>query len=94
MPYVLVAYDISDDRRRFEACEKLKSMGFQRVQRSLYIARGGSSLAKDAARALQRIIDPARDSVVVMVVPGEIVEKAVVLGVGGVKTDERGYAVV
>jgi CRISPR-associated protein Cas2 len=74
--YVIVAYDISDNSRRFEASERLKGMGFTRLQRSLYVARGGASLAKEVYRALLRIIDKSRDSLFVAVIPSESFEKA------------------
>ncbi|MGC8608184.1 MAG: CRISPR-associated endonuclease Cas2, partial [Vulcanisaeta sp.] len=61
--YVIVSYDISDDKRRFEIMSRLKAMGYVRVQRSLYMARGGSTLAKDTARALMRLMG-REDSVV------------------------------
>ena len=80
MPYVLAFYDISDDSRRARAAERLLALGFSRVQRSVYIARGGRGLARDAMRALAPLIDPGRDSLVVMVVPGESVSSALRLG--------------
>ncbi|ADM27737.1 CRISPR-associated protein Cas2 [Ignisphaera aggregans DSM 17230] len=94
MPYIVVAYDISDDRKRLEVCEKLKSMGFTRIQRSLYIARGGSSKAKDVARALQRYIDRSTDSVLVMVIPREVLEKTITIGVNRVEINEQSYGVI
>jgi CRISPR-associated protein Cas2 len=87
--YVLVAYDISDNRRRFEAAERLKGMGFVRLQKSLYIARGGSALAKDAYRALLRIIDRSTDSVFIVVIPGESFEKALTYGLQSSVGEER-----
>lgn len=80
MSYIIAFYDISDNSRRFIAAEKLRGLGFQRVQRSVYIARGGSSLAKEAFRALMRIVDRATDSVIVVVVPREYIEKALAFG--------------
>jgi CRISPR-associated protein Cas2 len=74
--YVIVAYDISDDRKRLEASERLKGLGFTRVQKSLYVARGGYTLAKEAFRALLRVVDSSRDSLFVIVVPRESFEKA------------------
>jgi CRISPR-associated protein Cas2 len=87
--YVLVAYDISDNQRRLEAAERLKGMGFVRLQRSLYIARGGAALAKDAYRALMRVIDRSTDSVFVAVVPGESFEKALTHGLHSSVGEEK-----
>ena len=39
MTRVLVAYDISDDRKRLRVAEWLLAKGFSRIQRSLYVAR-------------------------------------------------------
>ncbi|ADN51072.1 CRISPR-associated endonuclease Cas2 [Vulcanisaeta distributa] len=77
--YVLVSYDISDDRRRLEIMNKLKSMGYVRVQRSLYIARGGNALAKDTARALTRLMN-REDSVVILIIDGQTLNNAIKLG--------------
>ena len=79
MPYVLAAYDISDDGKRAAAAARLTSLGFVRIQKSVYIARGGGSLAKDAWRAVAPLLDPG-DRLLVMVVPGESLEKALVKG--------------
>jgi CRISPR-associated protein Cas2 len=87
--YVLVAYDISDNQRRLEAAERLKGMGFVRLQKSLYIARGGAALAKDAYRALMRVIDRSTDSVFVAVVPGESFEKALIHGLQSSVGEEK-----
>ena len=94
MPYVIVVYDISSDKVRIAVCDKLKSMGFSMLQRSVYITRGGFSNAKDVARAIQRYIDASRDSVLVVVVSREVLERAIVIGVNRLIIDERGYAVI
>jgi CRISPR-associated protein Cas2 len=77
--FVIVSYDITDDRRRIEIMNRLKSMGFVRVQRSLYVARGGSALAKDAARAISRLMS-REDSVVILVVDNQTLSGAIKLG--------------
>jgi CRISPR-associated protein Cas2 len=77
--FVIVSYDITDDRRRIEIMNRLKSMGFVRVQRSLYVARGGSALAKDAARAISRLMG-REDSVVILVVDNQTLSSAIKLG--------------
>uniref|UniRef100_A0A7C4BBQ2 CRISPR-associated endoribonuclease Cas2 n=1 Tax=Ignisphaera aggregans TaxID=334771 RepID=A0A7C4BBQ2_9CREN len=87
--YVIVAYDISDNGRRSEAAERLKGLGFARIQRSLYIARGGAALAKDAYRALLRVIDRSTDSVFVAVIPSESFEKALTCGLQSNIGEER-----
>ncbi|GAB6946849.1 hypothetical protein JCM16161A_09790 [Vulcanisaeta sp. JCM 16161] len=77
--YVVVSYDISSDRRRLEIMNKLKAMGYIRVQRSLYIARGGSALAKDTARALTRLMG-REDSVIILIIDGQTLNNAIKLG--------------
>lgn len=77
--FVIVSYDITDDRRRIEIMNRLKSMGFVRVQRSLYVARGGSALAKDTARAISRLMGK-EDSVVILVVDNQTLSNAIKLG--------------
>ncbi|BDR92493.1 CRISPR-associated endonuclease Cas2 [Vulcanisaeta souniana] len=77
--YVLISYDISNNRRRLEIMNKLKAMGYVRVQRSLYIARGGNALAKDTARALTRLMD-REDSVVILIIDGQTLNNAIKLG--------------
>jgi CRISPR-associated protein Cas2 len=94
MPFVLVAYDISDDGRRASVCDRLKSKGFTMLQKSVYLARGGSALAKDVARALNGLLDPLRDSVAILVIPRDVLERAIILGVNRVRIDERGYTVI
>ncbi len=77
--FVVVSYDITDDKRRLEVMNRLKSMGFVRVQRSMYIARGGGALAKDVARAVVRLMD-REDSVVILIIDNQTLNNAIRLG--------------
>ncbi|WP_054853636.1 CRISPR-associated endonuclease Cas2 [Vulcanisaeta distributa] len=77
--YVIVSYDVSNDKRRLEIMNKLKAMGYIRAQRSLYIARGGSALAKDTARALTRLMDK-EDSVIILIIDTQTLNNAIKLG--------------
>ena len=77
--FVVVSYDITDDKRRLEVMNRLKSMGFVRVQRSMYIARGGGALAKDVARAVVRLMD-REDSVVIFIIDNQTLNNAIRLG--------------
>ncbi|BAF34780.1 CRISPR-associated protein Cas2 [Aeropyrum pernix K1] len=92
MVYVLIAYDISNDSKRLKAAQKLLQMGFARVQKSVYIAKGGRSLAKEAYRALQRLADSGKDKIMVMVIPGDSVRDA--YGLGGSLEDGKRVVVV
>jgi len=60
---IIVAYDISDNIKREAFAGFLKRMGLERIQRSLFIGRGGSSLVKDIERMARRIIDADHDCV-------------------------------
>ncbi len=77
---IIASYDISDDRRRINAMNMLKALGFIRVQKSLYVARGGSSLAKDTARALSRAIKTDEDSVIIILIDNKAWTNAFKLG--------------
>ncbi|AEM38370.1 CRISPR-associated protein Cas2 [Pyrolobus fumarii 1A] len=79
---VIVAYDISDDYKRDRAAKLLLSMGFQRIQRSLYAARGGREKARQVAAALKRIIDPVTDRVDIILVHDHTWETRIVIGEG------------
>jgi CRISPR-associated protein Cas2 len=77
--FVVVFYDISDDRKREFIANRLLSMGLTRIQRSVFIGRGGVALAKDIHRFVSRHIDHG-DSVVVLVVPAESVRNMLIAG--------------
>lgn len=77
--FVVVSYDITDDKRRLEVMNRLKSMGFVRVQRSMYIAKGGGALAKDVARAVVRLMG-REDSVVIFIIDNQTLNNAIRLG--------------
>ncbi len=60
---IIVAYDIGDNVKREAFAGFLKRLGLERIQRSLFIGRGGGGLVKDIERMARRIIDPCRDCV-------------------------------
>ncbi len=80
MTYVVVFYDVSDDRRRAMLAEFLKSMGLTRIQRSVFMGRGGHAKAKDIARRASRLVDKRTDSLVVLVVPDDYARRLIVVG--------------
>ena len=57
----------------------LEALGLTRIQRSVYIGRGGQAKAKEAIRAAQRIIEET-DSVVAVVVPEDYARRLLVAG--------------
>ncbi len=80
MPIILVSYDISDNERRNSVRDRLKSMGFTMVQRSLYATRGGGARAKDVSRALTRYVSHSEDSIIIFLLPIDVVSRAIVIG--------------
>ncbi len=89
MAYLVVFYDVSDDRRRETLARLLESLGLVRVQRSVFMGRGGYSKAKEVVRAASRIIDGERDSVAAVVVPEEYARRMLVAG--GLMGDPRAH---
>ena len=69
MPRIVVFYDISNDKRRTKMAKILEALGLTRVQRSVFIGRGGVTKAREIIRAAMRIIDPETDSVAAVIVP-------------------------
>ncbi len=80
MTRVIVAYDISDDATRQRVADWLLAKGFTRIQRSLYVARGGTALARDVERFVRRFIDPKKDVVHIIVVSDLEWDRRIVIG--------------
>ena len=80
MPRIIVFYDISDDKKRAKMAHILQALGLIRIQRSVYIGRGGVAKAKEVIRAATRIIDKATDSVAAIIVPDNQSYKLLVAG--------------
>ncbi len=87
MTRVIVAYDISNDEVRRRVAEWLLSHGFARVQRSLYVARGGVALARDVERFVRKLIDPRTDVVHVVVVSDLEWSRRIVVGGSDAESD-------
>ncbi|UNQ73770.1 CRISPR-associated endonuclease Cas2 [Infirmifilum sp. NZ] len=77
---VVVVYDISDDADRLRLSSRLLGLSLTRVQRSVFVGRGGYAFAKDVYRVAQRHVTQEGDSVIVLVVPDESLERALVAG--------------
>ncbi|MGC8544286.1 MAG: CRISPR-associated endonuclease Cas2 [Vulcanisaeta sp.] len=93
MTYVIVFYDISDDRARQAVADKLLSKGLTRVQRSVFMGRGGHALAKDLSRYLSRFVGPS-DSLLIIVVYEESVRSMIIIGRGGVVVNASSITVI
>jgi CRISPR-associated protein Cas2 len=58
----VIAYDISDDRRRARVAAVLQAYG-DRVQRSVFIVTLGEDMLREARDRISQIINPQTDSV-------------------------------
>lgn len=67
--YVLIIYDICDNRRRTAFAKKLNGYGF-RVQKSAFEALIPPNLHKKLLKEIPRLINPAEDSVRVYRISG------------------------
>ncbi|MEB3773906.1 MAG: CRISPR-associated endonuclease Cas2 [Desulfurococcales archaeon] len=81
---IIVAYDISDNERRLRMMRALLTLGYSRVQRSVYIHRRGfEAVRKSTIERASRIIDPVTDSIIILPVPDNVYRGMVKLGKGG-----------
>ncbi len=80
MTRVIVAYDISDDAKRLRVAEWLLAKGFSRIQRSVYVARGGIALARDVERFARKVLDPRTDVMHIIVVSDLEWDRRIVVG--------------
>jgi CRISPR-associated protein Cas2 len=60
----IIAYDISDDRRRARVAAILQAYG-DRIQRSVFVATIDTGQLNEARERISQIIDPGTDSVYV-----------------------------
>ena len=90
MPLLLIAYDISDNRRRTRVAKALLRFG-PRVQRSVFLARRGS--AAEIAKLLRPLLDPG-DDVRIQPLCATCAERAIVLGHGRSAEPLLGFKVV
>jgi len=77
---IVVAYDISDNFTRQRIGDWLLSQGFTRIQRSVYVGRGGIAKAKDIERFVSKHIDKTRDVVHIFIIQDIEWEKKIVVG--------------
>lgn len=83
MTYVVVFYDISVNKARLRVSDKLLAKGLTRVQRSVFVGKGGYALAKDLMRYLRPLVG-IDDSLIIMVVGEDSVRNMMVIGSGEV----------
>ncbi len=80
MTYILVSYDISDNHVRLRVSEKLKALGLVRIQRSVFIGRGGFFKAKEVYRGIVGLVKGEADSVFITIIPTNNINRSIVIG--------------
>ncbi|RKZ32020.1 CRISPR-associated endonuclease Cas2 [bacterium] len=79
--FVVIAYDITDDKRRRKLAKFLEGYG-DRVQYSVFEARLNKRQLMYVAGKIKRLIDEEEDSVRIYVLCNSCVEKIKVIGLG------------
>jgi CRISPR-associated protein Cas2 len=91
--FVLVSYDIPDDRRRTRVMKTLKDFGAH-VQYSVFECNFSAKEYKRLRERLQKLIDPEQDSVRFYVLCQEDVKKRRTWGVKRVESELRPWYLV
>ncbi|HIH89835.1 CRISPR-associated endonuclease Cas2 [Ignicoccus hospitalis] len=78
--YVIVSYDIKDDRKRLKVMKRLLALGFSRLQKSVYVRRGSRGDAKDAFNATVKYLDDGDKLFIIVVSDKEFREAWAVEG--------------
>lgn len=92
MPYVLIAYDISDDTRRLRVARILGSV-LDRVQRSLFEGDVPDLLIQRIEMRARRLVQDERDSLRIYTLCGECRRKTRVYGRQVALEDPDAYTV-
>lgn len=87
----LVAYDVTDDKRRNRLHKSLKGYGYP-VQLSVFEYLLFESELEEMTKAIKRIVDMKEDSVRIYIFCASCEKKVNILGIG--KKTEREFAVV
>ena len=86
--FYVISYDIPDDRRRGQLAKVLKGFG-TRVQYSVFEAHLNKRQYEELKRAVERLIEPAEDSVRYYVLCSGCVGRVEVPAVGNVTSDPQ-----
>lgn len=84
--FILVAYDIEDDRRRSRLATEMENFG-RRVQRSVFECHLNRRQLADLMGRIERLIEPDKDRVRGYRLCRKDRDRIVVDGVGGVTED-------
>ena len=86
--FVVVAYDVVDNRRRTKVMKLMKGHG-RHVQKSVFECHLDESKIENLVRKLQALIDENEDTVRLYVIPPHAVRKIIAIGVGEVTKEEK-----
>ena len=86
--FYVISYDIPDDRRRSQLAKVLKGFG-TRVQYSVFEAHLNKRQYEELKRAVERLIEPAEDSVRYYALCSACVGRVEVPAVGDVTSDPQ-----
>ena len=87
---ILVSYDIPNDRRRTRIAHTLKDFG-ERVQYSVFECRLADEQLNHLRHRLEKLVEPAEDSVRFYRLCAECVRHIEIQGLGVVKEDPELY---
>lgn len=90
--FIVVSYDIPDDRRRNKVAQSLKGYGY-RVQKSVFECEVSPELFEKMKKKLKSRINPEEDSLRYYQLCQECLKKIIIEGPGEVKR-EKPYFVV
>ena len=90
--FVIVAYDISDDRRRLQVAKILKDYG-TRVQYSVFECLLDKDTLKKMEQRISREINQAEDNVRIYVLSKSCQKDVIVLGEGKPLEEEEAYII-
>ncbi len=85
--FVIVAYDIVNNKRRRRVMKCLKGMGFH-VQRSVFECMLSEEQIKRLIKILFKEVDEEKDTVRIYVLPKNLSQEVQILGVGEVLQDQ------
>jgi len=90
--FVIISYDIVDDKRRNKISKMLEDYGI-RVQYSVFECLIEKEQLKDIKELAEEIINPAEDSIRYYIICEECLRKIEIMGIGEVTTDLDFYIV-
>ncbi|MDM7999845.1 MAG: CRISPR-associated endonuclease Cas2 [Dehalococcoidia bacterium] len=90
--FVLVCYDIPDDRRRAKVGETLEAFGY-RVQKSVFECEITPQQRQEMQKRLQNAIEPSQDSIRYYVLCQNCLSAVEIAGLGAVQRNRLYYVV-